>query len=260
MSGSQVSFSLIGPGRAGRSLLEALHGSDWQCQNTYKRGDNVAMAAQGVDVLILTVPDDAIAAVANSVHPVGNTAVLHLSGAKTLEVLAPHPRRGSVHPLVSLPDPATGAARLVDNAAFAVAGDPVGRSLVETLGGRWFVVDDEQRALYHATAAIASNHLVALCAQVYRLAERLEISPDLYTELMAKTLENVRRVGPLEALTGPAARGDLATVNDHTEALSELDEHEVALYSLFAAEATRLGERARRAEPASDGQDRWPSG
>jgi len=176
---SHVSFALVGPGRAGQSLLGALDGSSWRCRQIYGRGDNIASAASDVNVLILAVPDDAIATVAALVQPVEETAVLHLSGAKTLDVLAPHYRRGSVHPLVSLPDPATGATRLAGNAAFAVAGDPIGRSLVDALRGRWFEVDDDHRALYHATAAIASNHLVALCAQVYRLAERLQIPPDL---------------------------------------------------------------------------------
>ncbi|MFV0258534.1 MAG: Rossmann-like and DUF2520 domain-containing protein [Acidimicrobiales bacterium] len=202
----------------------------------FGRDDDPAEAAHLADVVIITVPDDAISPVASSVRP-GPAVVLHTSGAAPLDVLAPHPRRGSVHPLVSLPDPTTGAARLTGGAVFAVAGDPVAARLVEDLGGRAIRVDDEDRALYHATAAIAANHLVALCAQVERLADQVGVPVEVYWDLMSSTLDNVRRVGPAAALTGPAARGDWATVRRHLDALPDPERD---LYRGLAAAAARL--------------------
>lgn len=202
----------------------------------FGRNDDPAEAAQLADMVIITVPDDAIAPVASSIRP-GPAVVVHTSGAAPLDVLAPHTRRGSVHPLVSLPDPATGAARLTGGAVFAVAGDPATTVLVEALGGRAIVVDDAHRALYHATAAIAANHLVALCAQVERLAGRVGVPIEVYWDLMASTLENVRRVGSAASLTGPAARGDLATIRRHLDALPD---GERDLYRGLAAAAARL--------------------
>lgn len=247
MSSSPVSFSLIGPGRAGRSLLDALDGTHWEVRSVFARGDTITTAAEGVDVVIVAVPDDAIASVAADVEPRPNTVLLHLSGAKTLEPLAPHRKRASVHPLVALPNPQVGAARLRDNAAFAVAGDPIAHQLVDALDGRSFEVDEDLRSLYHATAAIASNHLIALSAQVARLARQLDLPFELYGDLMTASLANAIEQGPIAALTGPAARGDRATIAAHHEALSAFGQHEVDLYNVWANEAERLG-RIRRGE------------
>ncbi|MEM8926272.1 MAG: hypothetical protein AAGD35_22430, partial [Actinomycetota bacterium] len=119
-----IDYNLVGPGRAGRSLAAALDGRGWRLVQTFGRLDDHRRAASNVEVVILAVPDDAIAEVASSVAP-GRAALLHLSGAKGLDVLRPHERRGSAHPLMSLPDPAIGAARLTAGAVFAVDGDPV---------------------------------------------------------------------------------------------------------------------------------------
>ena len=147
----------------------ALEARGWTCLGSLGRVDDKADAARDVDAVILAVPDDAIGPVARSVAP-GPGAVVHLSGASDLTVLDPHPRPASVHPLVSLPDPETGAARLAAGATFAVAGDPVAQRIVDALGGTAIEVPDDRRAAYHAAATVGANHLVALCAQVERLA------------------------------------------------------------------------------------------
>lgn len=238
-------FRLIGPGRAGSSLERALTAQGWTCAGVLGPGDNPTAAAQRVAVVIVAVPDDAIADVAQAVQP-AEAALVHLSGAKTLDVLRPHERRASVHPLVSLPDPDIGARRLRAGATFAVAGDPVARRIVDTLGGTAIEVPEERRAIYHAAATVAANHLVALCAQVERLAAEAGVPASAYWDLMARTLDNVRDTGAERALTGPAARGDLATLADH---LDGLDPGEHRLYLELADAAARLAGR-----PAPSGQ------
>ncbi len=129
------------------------------------RGDDLSAAACDVDLLVLSVPDRALAEVAAAVRPVPSTVVAHLSGALGLGVLAPHERRAAVHPLVPLPSAEVGQVRLRSGVSFAVAGDPLGARLVELLGGHRIEVADGHRAAYHAAACIASNHLVALLAK-----------------------------------------------------------------------------------------------
>ena len=97
------SVRLIGPGRAGRAMAGALADAGCDVRGVLGRGDDLAEAAAGVDVLILATPDAALAEVAAAVRPVAGTVVAHLSGASGLEVLAPHPRRASLHPLAPLP-------------------------------------------------------------------------------------------------------------------------------------------------------------
>jgi len=233
------SFAIVGGGRAGWSFHRALTTSGWVGDEPHGRHDDLNGLAERSDIIILAVPDDRIAEVATTITP-GQASVLHLSGVKTLEVLLPHERRGSVHPLMSLPDPETGAQRLRAGTVFAVAGDPSATDVVEALGGHVVAIDEDLRPLYHATAAIAANHLVALCGQVERLASEVGVPVAAYWELMATTLDNVARAGPAASLTGPAARGDESTLAKHLEALPAR-EHE--LYLALAREASRLAGR-----------------
>ncbi len=232
-------FRVIGGGRAGLSFVSALQRSGWVCSNIYGPTDDISEAAVGVDVVLVAVPDHSIALVARAINP-ADAAIVHVSGATKLDALLPHQDRGSVHPLVSLPDPTIGADRLLDGGTFAVAGHPVALDVVNALGGRAIEINDEHRVLYHASAAIAANHLVALCAQVERVATALEIPVEPLWNLMATTLDNIRDIGAVAALTGPAARGDTSTIDAH---LSVLPESEHQLYMSLAREAARLAGR-----------------
>lgn len=244
---------IVGPGRAGRSFAAALSACGAEVE-LLERTASVTDAASGVDVVLIATPDRAIAAVAAAITP-GSAAVLHCSGSTGLAVLTGHPRRGSIHPLMALPNDSIGAARLRSGGWFAVAGDPVATEIVGLLGGRGFEVDDDRRVLYHATAAISANHLVALMGQVERLAARAGVPAHAFLDLAAGSLDDVRTRGAVEALTGPAARGDHATLAAHRVALP-VDERE--LYDVLARAAERLAaERlaAERAGPRADPSD-----
>lgn len=210
---------IIGPGRAGRSLSLALGAAGWDVAPLLGRHDDVGGAAAGVDVVVLATPDDAVGAVAGRVRPAPGTVVAHLSGSLGLDVLDPHPRRAALHPLVALPDPTTGAARLASGVTFAVAGDPMARAIVAALGGRAVDVPDGARAAYHAAACIAANHVVGLLGQVERVASSVGLPLDAFLGLAAAAVDDVARLGPRRALTGPAARGDWATLARHLDAL-----------------------------------------
>ncbi len=209
----------------------------WHVEAPLRRGEDVRAAAAGVDLLLITTPDDAIRRVAQAVEPNEHTVVAHAAGAQSLDPLQPHPRRASLHPLTSVPDPVVGAERLRNGCCFAVDGDPLVTELVAELGGRAFRVAPEDRVLYHAAAAIAANHLVALMGQVERVAAQAGLPLEAYLALAEQTLANVRRLGPAAALTGPVARGDWATVARH---LAALPPEEAAGYRAMADLATRL--------------------
>ena len=240
-------FRIIGPGRAGTALSLALAAAGWRAEPPLGRGDDPANAAAGVDLLVIATPDAAIAAVASAVRPEPTTVVVHLAGSLGPDVLAPHARRASVHPLVPIPDGRTGAERL-RGAWFAVAGDPLAAEVVAALGGRPVTVAAEHRAAYHAAACIASNHLVALLGQVERVAVTAGVPLEAYLDLVRATVDNVAALGPAAALTGPVARGDEATVARH---LATLPADERPAYEAMAGAARRLvaGHRDRQAAP-----------
>lgn len=216
----------------------ALARRGWDVVAPLLRGDDLSAAAEGVDLLLITTQDDVIGEVAAAVRPVGTTVVAHASGSLGLAVLAGHPRRGAVHPLISIPTPEVGSERLVGG-WFAVAGDPLVREVVVSLEGRDFEVADEDRALYHAAACIVSNHVVGLLGQVERVGAMVGVPLDAYLDLLRVTIDNVVELGPARALTGPAARGDLETIRRHLAALP-LSEHEA--YEAMLNAARRLVE------------------
>jgi predicted short-subunit dehydrogenase-like oxidoreductase (DUF2520 family) len=234
---------VVGAGRAGSAFTLALRRAGHHVDLVHHDElDRVADA----DLILLTVPDDALAEVARSLDPSSARVIAHVAGSRTLDVLAPHPRVASLHPLVTLPTPERGARRLVA-ATYAVSGDELVEALVESLGGRVIRVSDESRALYHATAAVAANHLVALMGQVETLANAAGLRLEDFLPLSQMALADVEAFGPHAALTGPAARGDMATIDAH---LAAIPEAERATYVALVKAAFELAERRRSATRA----------
>jgi predicted short-subunit dehydrogenase-like oxidoreductase (DUF2520 family) len=188
------------------------------------------------DVVLLCVPDRAIAEVARGVET--GPWVAHVSGATPLSALAPHRRRFSVHPLQTFThdrrgeqlDGAWGAVTAEDEDASAV-----GLELAGLLGLRAFELADGLRALYHAGAVTAGNFLVTLRRAGGELLEAAGAPPEALEPLMRRVIENGF------ALTGPIDRGDWETVDRHLAAIREtvpaLERAYAALADLTAAQA-----------------------
>lgn len=166
------------------------------------------------DVVLLCVPDRAIAEVAAGIEP--GPWVAHVSGATPLAALAPHARRFGVHPLQTFtlrrgPEQLDGAWAAVSAETEEAAA--VATTLARTLGLHPFALDDGRRAAYHAGAAIASNYLVTLRRAAGSLLEAAGAPAEALDPLMLRTIENGFE------LTGPIQRGDWETVDRHLEAI-----------------------------------------
>jgi len=166
------------------------------------------------ELVLLCVPDRVIGEAAAYVSP--GPWVAHVSGATPLATLAPHTLRFSVHPLQTFT--LQRGAEQLDGAWAAVTAESadalaVATWLAETLGLRPFPLQDENRAAYHAGAAIASNYLVTLRQAAGSLLEAAGAPPEALDPLMLRTIENGFQ------LTGPIQRGDWETVERHLEAI-----------------------------------------
>jgi predicted short-subunit dehydrogenase-like oxidoreductase (DUF2520 family) len=195
---------VIGSGRVGSAVAARLR----------ERG--TAVGEDDPELVLLCVPDSAIAEVAASVSL--GPWVAHVSGATPLAALAPHARRFSVHPLQTFTRD-RGAEQL-DGAWAAVTAETeaaraAGRWLAETLGLRPFDLADSARTLYHAGAVFASNYVVTLQRAASLLFESAGAPPEALEPLMRRTVENGFE------LTGPIARGDWDTVAAHRAAIQE---------------------------------------
>jgi predicted short-subunit dehydrogenase-like oxidoreductase (DUF2520 family) len=187
------------------------------------------------DLVLLCVPDRAIAEVAGAIAP--GPWVAHVSGATPLSALEPHRRRFSLHPLISItkargPEQLDGAwAALTAEAEDARA---AGARLADLLGLRPFELADDKRAIYHAAAAIASNYIVTLRRVAGSLMESAGAPPDALEPLMRSVIENGFE------LTGPIARGDWETVERHLRAIRETGPELEELYVALADETARI--------------------
>jgi predicted short-subunit dehydrogenase-like oxidoreductase (DUF2520 family) len=216
-------IAIVGRGRMGRALAGALGAA-----GPFGRGHDGA----GADAVLLCVPDSEIAAAAAAVAP--GPLVGHCSGAVGLAALAPHEAFG-LHPLMTV----TKRGADFTGAGAAIAGSTpralaLARELAQELGMHPFELADEDRAAYHAGAAMASNFLVALEAAAERVTG---IDRRLLVPLVRATVENWAALGDA-ALTGPIARGDEETVARHREAIAERAPELLALYDVLA-DATR---------------------
>ena len=237
-----MNISVIGAGRAGSSFAVALRrvGHDVDLRHH----DDLS-SLQSPSLILLCVPDDAIASVAATIPVSDRYVVAHVAGSRNLDVLEPHRRVGSLHPLMALPTDAD-AERLM-GATYCVAGDDLVRDVAQSLSGRVITLRDDQRTLYHAAAVVASNHLVALMGQVRTLAESIGLTLEDFLPLAEQSLVDVARFGPDDALTGPASRGDMATIDAH---LAAIPESERSTYVALANAAFELSELRRSQTPA----------
>ena len=196
--------NVIGSGRVGSAVAARLR----------ERG--VAVGGDAPDLVLLCVPDGAIAEVAASIAP--GPWVAHVSGATRLAALDPHVRRFSVHPLQTFtrsrgPEQLDGAWAAVT--AESAEAHAVAEELAATLGLHPFALADDARTLYHAGAVFASNYVVTLQRAASLLFASVGAPPEALEPLMRRTIENGFE------LTGPIARGDWATVDAHRVAIRE---------------------------------------
>jgi predicted short-subunit dehydrogenase-like oxidoreductase (DUF2520 family) len=205
----------------------------------------IALDSPDPDVVLLCVPDRAIADVAAEM-PVGPW-IGHVSGATPLSALEPHLRRFGLHPLQSF-STSRGAEQLDGVWASVTAdseeGRTLGHELASILGLRAFDLDDASRGAYHAGAAMASNYVVALRAAARSLLEAAGAPPEALDPLIRGVVDSGFE------LTGPISRGDWETVERHLAVIRaerpELEE----LYLVLAAATARVAGRDPSEVPA----------
>lgn len=253
---------IVGPGRAGRSIAIASELSGHEIVGVLARNPGSTVwpdlswdsPLPETDIVFIAVRDDDISDVSEQISPiVGNAGVVaHLSGFTPVLVLHHLQERnvavGGFHPLVSLPDPETGAGALAGGFV-GIGGDPLAvdmlTHLASTLGMEHFRLDDEARPAYHAAAAAAANFVVASLAVSADLFDSAGIDPRVSRPLVERVVANVFDKGPVASLTGPIVRGDIETVIGHLTAAHEVSDYVGRQFKLMA-EATAI--RAGREE------------
>ena len=208
----------------------------------------------GVDLLMIAVPDDALAGLVRGLVEAGairkGLVVAHTSGAHGVEVLAPAAAVGAhpmaLHPAMTFTGTVQDLERLEAGISLGVTAPerlrPLATRLVADLGGSVEWIPEAARPLYHAALAHGSNHLVTLVNEAMdRLRDAGVVHPErVLAPLLQASLENVLSHGDV-ALTGPVARGDAGTIARHLDVLRSVAPDSVPAY---VALARRTADRA----------------
>lgn len=245
---------IVGAGKMGTALAAALRHAGIDVGNPLSHAqmdavDGSALLANA-DIVLVAVPDAVITDVAARVPRGG--LVGHLSGATTLAALTPH-EAFSVHPLLTV----TGANDSFAGGRAATAGTTeraqrVARELATTLGMTPITVDDADRAAYHAAASIAANFVVTVEGFAEELAATVGLDRRALAPLVRAAVENWVEHGAEDALTGPIARGDDATVEKQRAAIAHTLPHQLALFDALAAATGALVAKADRTTCAKE--------
>lgn len=214
-----TSICVVGAGRVGRPVAERLSA------RIPTRVTGRELDVRDADLVLLCVPDRAIAEIADALEP--GPWIAHTSGATTLDALAPHTRRFSVHPLQTFTTE-RGPEQL-DGAWAAVSGETdealaAATELARLLGLEPFELADDERPLYHAGATFAASFLVTLHELASEIFAAAGAPPEALEPLMRRTMENGFQP------TGPFVRGDRETVERH---LAELHDRLPELEELY---------------------------
>ncbi|KFF96945.1 DUF2520 domain-containing protein [Streptomyces europaeiscabiei] len=205
------------------------------------------------DLVLLTVPDDALPGLVEGLAETGSVRpgqlLVHTSGRYGAKVLDPALRAGALplalHPAMTFTGTPVDVQRLAGCSFGVTAPDALrlaAEALVIEMGGEPEWIAEENRPLYHAALALGANHLVTLVAQSMELLRTAGVSaPDrMLGPLLGAALDNALRSGDA-ALTGPVARGDAGTVAAH---IAELRAHAPAAVAGYLAMARATADRA----------------
>ena len=266
---SSPSIGFIGAGRVAKALAWGLAGSKHSVVAAASRsmgsaeqlaariaGCRAAADAQDVvdraDLVFITVPDDAIAAVAAGLKWRQGVAVVHCSGATEVAVLEPAARAGAeiggFHPLQLFADPDVALAGLPGCTIAIEAEGPLSSQLellAASLQCRTMRLPPGCRARYHVGAHYAGGFVIALLKQATDLWQSFGIEREdtirALLPLLRGTAASVERSGLAQGLAGTYSRGDIGTLEKHLAELARAGPDALHLYCELALRSIPLG-------------------
>lgn len=274
-------IAIIGAGRLGGALALALSKKGYQIQQLISRRKGKAQKIAGLlapaepeilqtdelekissEIIFITTPDSEIQSVAENLAEKlkHKPFVFHTSGALSSDILQSLRLVGcpvaSLHPLVSISDSRLGAGRFKD-AFFCIEGDKkaceLAGQIVARLEGKSFSIASKFKTLYHASAVMASGHLVALFSGAIEALTACGLNEseaqEILFPLVKSTIENLSAQTPAQALTGTFARADVETLKRHLETLRQNVSPEImAIYLQLGARSLELAGRQGASE------------
>ena len=267
--------SIIGAGRVGQTIAMRLRKLGWRIGAIVTRSSASARAAVRIigagtphstltrdaldaDVIVMSVPDDALANVAHQLSRIGGARfrkkswekiILHTSGALDSRVLAPlarlGARTGSMHPMQTF---SGRSAPRLDGVIFSIEGAPAARraaqKIARSLGATPVIIKGDDKPAYHASGTVVAGHALALVESATQMLLKIGFTrrgaSQALLPLIRQMLDNYERLGPRAAWTGPLSRGDYATIAKHVKAMRRFPSEFRDAYAALALLSARV--------------------
>lgn len=266
-----LTLSIVGAGRVGRTLGKRLRERGWRIGAVVTRSATTSRAAVrtigagtpfsrltadpfAVDVILLCPADDDLPALVRTLAKLGRAKckgkiILHTSATLDRTVLAPLARcgasTGSLHPMQAF------GGKLIPNLSgviFGVEGDPRARrmaqSIGKSLGGITVAINTRDKPIYHAAAVVAAGSTYPTIEAGVQLLMTIGFTRaramQTLVPLIRQIFDNIERIGPRAAWTGPLSRGDYAIVARHARALRRYPREFQQSYAALSLLAGRL--------------------
>lgn len=265
----EAKIGFIGAGKLGSSLALAMANSGYkinlinssnnssskklsgilpQCQSTSKAQE----IADKCELIFITTPDHIINKIVESIKWNKKNTVIHCSGATSLSSLNSIEnfggKIGAFHPLQTFPQKNL-PQNILQGITFAIDSrssiNDLLKSIAKKLSCKTITLDPKDRALYHASATMACGFITSiinLSIQMWKdFPGGKENALESLEPLIQTTFNNIKQIGPVQAYTGPIARGDVATISSHLEAIIPMKKEILDIYTSLCNYGVELG-------------------
>lgn len=268
-----MNISFIGAGKVGTSLGIYLKKNNFNVLGYYSRSFSSSEKASNLtnsiafktlkatlkaDIIFITVNDDSIKEVAMNISRLNinleNKIFVHMSGALSSCEIGVLKRETtdvvSLHPIQAFADVSNSVEQL-QNTTFSIEGGDKAiqkiKNILDKCSNPYFILEENQKSLYHASACVVSNYLVTLLDYGFSILKHIGIPEELainsFFPLIEANINNIKKSGTEKSLTGPIARGDLDTIKKHLEAFKENDFNNTHLYKVMGDYTISLAEK-----------------
>ena len=245
-------FSLIGCGKVGSSLARRLVEKGFRANYIFNRtADKATQLSREIggqpvtelkDVcreehwIIISVSDDRVVDLSKGLSST-HALVTHTSGVLSPNAIS-QSRKGYFYPLQSFSsERSTDWSKVPLFIEAEIEEDrKTLRDIAVLIGGSVHEIDAEQKKHLHLAAVFINNftnHMLVLAEQI---AQEKQLDFSIFHALLQETVDKAIAIGPRNAQTGPAIRGDEKTIEQH---ISRLPEKLKEMYRLITNDIQR---------------------
>lgn len=255
--------SVIGSGNLAWHLAPALDNSGFAVREVYSRNPMHAEAlverlyqaevkasldfsTSSSSVFIIATSDDAIQEIVREIVLPEEAILVHTSGGQALSILsyAATSNLGVFYPLQTFSK--IRKVEFSDVPIFIESENTLTEKMLlamgKAIGKSVYKITSHDRQALHVSAVFASNFMNHMLLLAQEIMKENSLSFDWLKPLIAEMLTKSLTIGPENAQTGPARRGDFETLDKHMEFLND-NESAAELYKLISQDIVdRYGE------------------